>query len=137
MGTEVAVTFSQLSNFVDIILPVPLHVTRYAERGYNQSAKVAKGLAKSLDKIYLKDAIKRTRPTPTQTGLSITEREENVRGVFKLSDRRIAQLKGKRLLIVDDVITTGATMASIGAELATAEPKEVGFFALAAAQLGA
>lgn len=137
MGNEVAVTFEQLANFVDVILPVPLHVTRFAERGYNQSAMLAKSLSKALDKIYLKDAIKRTRPTPTQTGLTITEREDNVRGAFMLSHRRIEQLKGKRLLIVDDVITTGATMASIGAELAKAEPKEVGFFALAAAQLGA
>ena len=137
IGEEVATPFSQLAQFVDIVLPVPLHATRLAKRGYNQSELIAKSLARQFGKPFVPKALKRIKPTPSQTGLTLAEREENVRGAFKLSKTRMATLKGKRLLVVDDVITTGATMASIGSELAKAEPKEVGFFALAAAQFGA
>jgi ComF family protein len=136
VGDEAATTFNQLANFVDVILPVPLHVTRYAERGYNQSELLAKSLSKAFGKQLIPKALKRIRPTPSQTGLSLAEREENVRGAFRLSTNYISKLKDKRLLVVDDVITTGATMGSIGLELAEAEPLQVGFFALAAAQFG-
>jgi ComF family protein len=136
VGEDVAIPFSQLANFVDVILPVPLHATRLAKRGYNQSELIAKSLSRQFGKPLLARALKRIKPTPSQTGLTLVEREENVRGAFKLSVNEITKLHGKRLLIVDDVITTGATMASIGSELATAKPKEVGFFALASAQFG-
>lgn len=137
VGDEAAATFKELANFVDIIIPVPLHVTRFAERGYNQSELLAKSLAKRFGKILDPNSLRRIKPTPSQTGLNILQREENVRGAFKLTRSGYSKLKGKRILIVDDVITTGATMASIGRELIEAEPKEVGFFALAAAQYGA
>ena len=137
IGKVVAVQFDELRRFVDVVVPVPLHVTRYAERGYNQSELLGKSIAKAFDKELAPKVIKRVKPTPSQTGLSIAEREENVRNAFELTRRGAEIIQGKRVLVVDDVITTGATMASIGSELAQAKPKEIGFFTLAAAQLGA
>lgn len=136
-GDSVSKEFSELRQFVDIVIPVPLHVTRYAERGYNQSEILAKSLARAFKKEMSAEVIKRVKPTPSQTGLSIAEREENVRDAFTLTKKGPAIITGKRVLVIDDVITTGATMASIGAALSEAHPKEVGFFTLAAAQLGA
>lgn len=136
VASDVAGSFEELAKFTDVILPVPLHVTRNAERGYNQSELLARQLAKIYGIGMDAGSLRRIKPTPSQTGLSFSKREENVRGAFKLTKHGIRSLKGKRLLVVDDVITTGATMASIGSELAQLEPKHVGFFALAAAQFG-
>ncbi len=93
---------------IDYITPVPLHHLKKAERGYNQSFYIAKGLSKRM-KIRLKrDALRRVRYTATQTTMNIDERQRNVEGAFKA--KLGTQSKGKNFLIVDDVITTGATI---------------------------
>ncbi|HYM34631.1 MAG TPA: ComF family protein [Steroidobacteraceae bacterium] len=108
----------------DYLVPIPLHRTRLAERGYNQAERIAKGLSKSINvPISRSTLLRRIKPTPTQTGLTAGEREENVRDAFALSAN--TNLKGKKVILVDDVMTTGATLASAAHELDKAEPAEI------------
>jgi len=116
---------------IDAIIPVPLHRTRLAERGYNQAEALANGLARNSGAKIL-PAIKRTRPTPTQTNLTIPQRIENVRGAFALT-RHADALPGKHVLIVDDVMTTGSTLAAVAETLLTAQPRAISTLTLAAA----
>lgn len=93
---------------IDFIVPVPIHRVKKAERGYNQSDYIAKGLSKSLGIPYSTKLIKRIRQTESQTLLHINERTKNVAGAFKVTDSN--KISGKTFLLVDDVITTGATI---------------------------
>lgn len=92
---------------IDLVLPVALNTKRINQRGYNQSAIIARPLAARLRKPYSPFALKRIRNTPSQVGLSAEERRENVAGAFAAEDELI---EGKNLLLVDDVLTTGATL---------------------------
>ncbi len=114
----------------DCIVPVPLHRTRHAERGYNQAEAIALGVAK-LRSARILHVAKRTRPTPTQTHLSLPQRVENVRGAFALT-RHATDIAGMNVLVIDDVMTTGATLASVAVTLAEAKPKSISILALAA-----
>lgn len=114
-----------------VIVPVPLHRTRMAERGYNQAEALARGIAARRGGSIVR-ALRRTRPTPTQTHLSIPERIENVRGAFALS-HHAGKVAGKHALIVDDVMTTGSTLASVAETLLEAKPKSISILTLAIA----
>lgn len=92
---------------MDVLVPVPLHRARGRERGFNQSALLARSLASDLGVPAL-EALTRTRATRSQTGLSRTERLRNVAGAF----RGTGTLAGARVLVLDDVVTTGATIAA-------------------------
>lgn len=116
---------------VNMIVPVPLHRTRLAERGYNQAAVIAKALS-SQSNTSVVPAIKRVRPTPSQTQLSLPKRIENMHGAFALT-RHSVGIKGKHILIVDDVMTTGSTLASVAETLLEAKPKSISTLALAIA----
>lgn len=100
---------------VNLILPVPLHKDRLKARGYNQSDLIAQGLAEVLELPLRTDLLTRERHTSTQTKKSKTERWVNVENLFKVSD--LEYVKGKHILLVDDVITTGATIESAAQEL--------------------
>ena len=93
---------------LDAIIPVPIHHLKKAERGYNQSDYIAKGLSNSLNIPYSTNTIKRVRYTESQTGLNIDDRASNVANAFKLKSSK--KIFGKNILIVDDVCTTGATL---------------------------
>lgn len=95
---------------IDAIVPVPLHPRRLYERGYNQSACFAAGLAASLQLPLYADCLKRIRNTPTQTKKNKEERVANVAGAFAVE--RPDDLAQRRLLVVDDILTTGATLAA-------------------------
>ncbi len=115
---------------IEAIVPVPLHRTRMAERGYNQAEILAKAMS-SPGRVVL--AAKRTRPTPSQTNLSLTKRIENMQGAFDLTpDAR--KIERKNILIVDDVMTTGSTLASVAEALVSAKPKSISTLALAIAE---
>ncbi len=94
----------------DFTVPVPLHRSKLRERSYNQSDFICRGISEALSIKPLEKCLKRTRYTKTQTKLSITEREENVRGAFTLNEKYAETIKGKNIILVDDVITTGSTI---------------------------
>ncbi len=93
---------------IDAIVPVPLHYKKEIQRGYNQSVCIAAGAASVLQKPLLANVVVRNRPTESQTEKTRMQRIENVKNAFSVSD--IGILKGKHLLLIDDVLTTGATV---------------------------
>ena len=93
----------------NFIIPVPLHKLKKAERGFNQSYYVAKGLVKNIDAKVKTDIIKRKRFTATQTKLNAEERKENMKDAFVIKNKKI--IEGKNIILLDDVITTGSTVS--------------------------
>lgn len=94
----------------DVIVPVPLHLTRLLQRRYNQAALLARALSKSSGHPFLPRALERTRRTPAQAGLNREERLQNVQDAFAVPHRQKNTIEGKNVLLVDDVMTTGATL---------------------------
>jgi len=94
----------------DAILPVPMHRWRLMRRRYNQAAEIARPLARLAGSAYFADALVRARATGSQGGKSRTGRRRNVAGAFDVARRWRARVEGRRLLLVDDVFTTGATV---------------------------
>lgn len=111
----------QMSNFfegIDGIIPVPLAKKRQRQRGYNQSHELAKGISEITGLPIYNKVVRRTVFEGSQTSLGRWERNENVEQVFELKDAPTVQ--GKHLLIVDDVVTTGATVIACAKELCKA-----------------
>jgi ComF family protein len=90
----------------DYIVPMPLHSAKQRERGFNQALEIARRVSKSTGVPLLPDACERVRDTPSQTQLPWKAREKNVRGAFACE----TSLAGKRIAILDDVLTTGASV---------------------------
>jgi ComF family protein len=109
----------------DIVCAVPLHRWRLLRRGYNQAALLAGAIAKSQGKRAIPDLLQRRRNTVSQGGLSRSGRLRNVRGAFRLNARFTAAVKGKTILLVDDVFTTGATLSECCRVLKKAGAAEV------------
>ena len=99
----------QLVEEADAIAPVPLHRSRLFTRRFNQAAEIARGLARLRDRTYLPDALMRRRATESQGGKSGSGRQRNVAGAFDVPPQRARQVAGRNILLVDDVLTTGAT----------------------------
>ena len=122
------------SSFIDAIVPVPLHWTRLRERGFNQSEQIADELGRQLDQPVLSNALKRVKKTLDQTGLSAQARIENMKGAFKIKDA--GAVAGKRILLIDDVTTTGATLNEAAGELRRAGCRNVFAAVIAMASYG-
>jgi ComF family protein len=116
----------------DVIVPVPLHPSKRRKRGYNQSEEFGKGLSEILEIPCTEKFLKRTKATTTQTRKTKLSRWENVSEVFEVYERE--ELKGKRILLVDDVVTTGATLEACGDKLLQAGCGDVSIACIAATQ---
>ena len=103
---------------IDLIVPVPLARKRQRQRGYNQSMEIAKGISRVTHIPIANDAVRRISFSESQTQKNRQGRQENVEGAFKLGNGR--KISGKHLLIVDDIVTTGATVIACGKELVKA-----------------
>jgi ComF family protein len=120
-----------LANEFDIILPVPLHPSKLKKRGYNQSDVFAKGLSETMQVSWSSDILKKIAATETQTNKKRLQRWENVKDIFSVADEKsVAQSK---VLLVDDVITTGSTLEACAKVLIEAGCREVSIAAIAAA----
>jgi ComF family protein len=120
----------------EVLVPVPLHFVRHFQRGYNQAEVLARriGSRKNSHGIAVVHAVRRTRNTETQTHLhSMEKRRANVRGAFALRRRAARRLRGRHVLVVDDVMTTGATLKSVGHLLKQAKPASLCAVVLAVA----
>ena len=113
----------------DAVLPIPIHKKRLQERGFNQAMLLADGIAKAEGLPVLADALVRKRHTVAQSSLDKAARQQNIVGAFEV--RNPDAIRGKRLLIIDDVFTTGATIREAVSELWTADPAEVDVLTLA------
>lgn len=112
----------------DVVIPMPLHWRRKWQRGFNQSELLAKAMARRCG-ARMVNAVRRSRATRTQAGLSDSERRENVAGVFRVT-RRLA-VAGRRVLLIDDVMTTGATAGACALALKNAGAKSVDLLTVA------
>lgn len=117
----------------DLIAPVPLHRWRLLERRYNQAAELARPLARRFDKQYLPDGLKRTEMTKSQGHASAQMRWDNVRKAFAVSPSGARAVTGKRVVLIDDVFTTGATLKACARELLKAGATQVDVAVLARA----
>lgn len=135
LGALLVETFEAPPEPDDAIVPVPLHPRRLRERGYNQARELARPLARHLRVPVLTDVVARARDTPSQTRLDRAARRRNVADAFAVT--RPEGVRGRRVLLVDDVVTTGATLASLRAALLTAGARSVRSVALSRAALAA
>jgi ComF family protein len=117
----------------DWIAPVPLHPLRLWRRRFNQSALLTQALAREADvsEKFAPDLLRRTRATPTQGGLNASQRRRNVRGAFAVQARHADGLRGRRVLLIDDVYTTGATLEACTRALLKAGAETVDALVLA------
>jgi len=118
----------ELLQHADAIVPVPLHWRRLFKRRFNQSAELAQHLADISGTPYMPDLLVRDRPTPTQDGLTRQERHENQRGVFSVHKRRKVP---KNIVLIDDVMTTGATISACAETLRDAGAERIDALVLA------
>jgi ComF family protein len=109
-------------------VPVPLAESRLRERGFNQSERLASALAARTGGRVITDALVRIRPTPTQTQLTPAERVVNVHGAFAVPRGRHAAIRGRALVLVDDVLTTGATLNACADALLTGGAKQIRYW---------
>ncbi|MDR0871886.1 MAG: ComF family protein [Prevotellaceae bacterium] len=133
LGEYMGVDLRQSADFaaVDVVVPVPLHRNKMKTRGYNQSELLAKGIAAKLQKPLDTDTLFRAIENPTQTKKGVLERWENVEGIFCVKNKET--FADKHILLVDDVLTTGATIAACAAALLQCENAKVSVASLAAA----
>jgi ComF family protein len=122
---------AELLESADLIAPVPLHRFRLWRRRYNQAAVLAMALSNVAGRPVLIDLLRRVRSTPSQAGLSASQRRRNVQGAFAVRASRAAGLKAKRVLLIDDVMTTGATVESCARALLAAGAAQVDILTIA------
>ena len=116
-------------NQIDCIVPVPLHPARFKERGYNQSEWFARGLSRTMAIPVQKEWLFRTKSTHTQTTKNRVERYQNLKNVFRA--RKEGNLLGQHVLLVDDVLTTGATLECCADQLMTLRPSKLSMLTIA------
>ena len=117
---------------IDLIIPVPMHKSKQKERGYNQAEIIAKHLAKKLSLPCSAKLLLRTGKTVAMSGLSPFERRMNMENAFSITERAAEKAKGKRILLVDDIYTTGSTVSACSQMLMAKGAREVRVITFAA-----
>lgn len=108
----------------DLVMPVPLHPTRYRSRGFNQAAEIARYAAQRLDLHIGANALARVIGTREQSGLSLADRRRNIRGAFRV----VGRVAALRIALVDDVLTTGSTASDAARALHSAGAAAIDFW---------
>lgn len=136
VASDIAKMCEKLSDFNEyfrgaFIVPVPIHTSRKSKRGYNQSEKIVRAICANFKhlNLHLAEILKRVKPTPTQTLLSREDRAENVKNAFKLVPNNIP--KDANIIVLDDVMTSGATLNECARILKRSGFKNVKVFAFA------
>ena len=131
MASRINSLLSQVILDCDVIVPVPIHKYRLIKRGFNQAAEIAKIIAKKHDKPLLLDSLKKISFNVQQTRLNKQQRIENVKDSFAIPSENLKDFKDKKVLLIDDVLTTGATVNECSRiiKLAKAKQVEVAVFA--------
>ena len=130
-GRWLVVAGADLIADCDLIMPVPMHPRRLLSRRFNQAAILAREVARLEGKAFAPDLLRRTKATRSQIGLTNAERRTNVTGAFRLARGAEKRISGRRVLLVDDVITTGATINACARALKRAGATGVDAVALA------
>lgn len=125
MGRWMARAGQELLADADALVPVPLHWRRGWSRRYNQSGALAQAIANNSRITVARDALKRIKSTQQQIGLSRVERASNVQGAFAVPADKTQEVRGRRLVLVDDVLTSGATADACARALLRAKAKQV------------
>jgi ComF family protein len=131
LGRWLAHAGAELLQDVDLIAPVPLHRWRLFRRRYNQAALLASHVARAADKPLCADLLTRKRATPSQGRMGATQRRDNVAGAFAVTPRHRPTLGGRRVLLIDDVLTTGATAGACARTLLAGGAASVDLLTLA------
>ncbi len=125
-----ATRMAQLTNSetgLDYLLPMPLHPSRLAQRGFNQAAEIARRLSSRIGIPWLAEACTRIRNTPSQAGLDLKSRQRNLRGAFVCD----MDLSGKRIVLIDDVMTSGSSLNELARVVRQAGALEIQAWVLA------
>jgi ComF family protein len=125
MGRWMARAGEELLAGADVLVPVPLHWRRGWSRRYNQSGALARTIARQTGVPVVRDALRRIRPTQQQIGLTRSQRTSNVQGAFKVATDRSAEIQGRRVVLIDDVLTSGATTDACARALLRAKAAQV------------
>lgn len=134
LGSLLAQTYHHHQLKADLLIPVPLHPSRLRLRGFNQSLLLARACSRLIG-VPLSETIIRQRPTPAQVGLSASSRYQNVMGAFMyMSSHATLSLINRKILIIDDVCTTGATLDACARPLFVAGAKSVSGLVLASSK---
>lgn len=121
--------FFQILKSYDTIIPVPISKKRRKERGYNQSELIAREIAKRMQIPYQNQCLFKTKNIVEQSKLNKEERQKNIQGVYELHNSQI--LENKKILLVDDIYTTGSTANECSKILRQANPKKIDVFTIA------
>ena len=125
MGRWMARAGRELLGEADVLVPVPLHWRRGWSRRYNQSGALARAIGRQSGVKVAAEALRRVRATEQQIGLSRSQRASNVQGAFKVAPDRMADIQGRRVVLVDDVLTSGATVDACARALLRAKAAQV------------
>ena len=125
MGRWMARAGEELLGDADVLVPVPLHWRRGWSRRYNQSGALAREVERQSGVPVARDVLRRIRPTQQQIGLSRSQRASNVQGAFKVSPEKAHEIQGRRVVLVDDVLTSGATTDACARALLRARAAQV------------
>src|SRR5437588_9183150 len=125
MGRWMARAGEELLADADVLVPVPLHWRRGWSRRYNQSGALARAIERQSGVKVVSEALRRVRPTQQQIGLSRSQRATNVQGAFKVAADRTADIHGRRIVLIDDVLTSGATVDACARALLRATAAQV------------